>query len=211
MNKNLEGNRDCLLLLQQGNSNFSKEFLVTFIETFPWKKKMHLPNGGTIATRNKTAQASLAWLVRFSMHITWRRWHEMRWNARTVSRDRSRASECSSLEISRFKRSLSFSSSLSVIARILISRFARRGTGRRRRTARMLRAVQRGACTMAIRSTTSPIVRCWRHSPEIEEDCHESHENPRSYHKETLLQIPSFLLIHRTIRLLIEEIIRWLI
>lgn len=67
----------------------------------------------------------------------------------------------------------------------------------------MLRAVQRDACTMAIRSTTSRIVHGWRHSSEIGVDCRESRANPRSYHRETLLQIPFFLLLYRTIRLLV--------
>lgn len=169
---------------------------------------MHLPNGGTIATRNKTTQASLAWLVRFSIHITWCRWHDMRWNARTVSRDRSRGSECSSLEISRFKRSLSFSFSLS--SSLGSSSRALRVAGPAGGGA------QPGCCE---RSSGTPAR--WQfvlrsRQPSAVGATHLKsgkmswlHENPRSYHKETLLQIPSFLLIHRTIRLLIEDIIKW--
>lgn len=60
---------------------FLEKVIFPFNQRLNKKKRLgHLPSGGTIATRNKTAQASLAWLVRFSTHITRRRSHNMRSN-----------------------------------------------------------------------------------------------------------------------------------
>jgi len=152
---------------------------------------MHSPNGRVIATRNKTAQASLAWLARFSMHITWRRSHRHP-NTCTVSRGRSRGSECFSLDFE-FRNALPLPPPFLFLSHSL-ARFnlVPRVTSLAR-SSRMLRMVQRSACLTATCSTASRAIRSWRHSLEIRRYRGELESGKNGLlPSERYLQIPSF-------------------
>jgi len=86
-------------------------------------------------------------------------------NTRTVSRGRSRGSECFSLDFE-FRNALPLSLPRTFsLSRARSLQFDPR-VARLARSSRMLRAVQRSACSMATRSTISHAIHGWRHSLE---------------------------------------------